>query len=655
MALRRGQTSPVGASDQRPAARRATVFKSPSGEEYSRDCVSALPPPEDLVPGHPLMRQSCAPMRFDLRATPRYLLARLPPSGVNRFTREGRSGGEAVVRTYVRVWASIAIAAVLGVAVLVDLSPEPEAAGAAEVQWQQVSTGKVEVQGATVRPRIYASPPAPTPEQAKWLDFGDEHEAPSVVTNGRGSPAGGPAVDPGSFGIAATSTLQTSRSTVVPVSTASGIPEPATDQNGRNIMQVGNWFAGYSANNGSTWSWFNPFTIFGGGFCCDQLTAYHPSSNRQFWLLQYSTPFKLIVASAPGNALSGSWSYYTLTPALFGFPSTYQMDYNHMATSTGFLYVSTNLYEGGANRGNLVVRAPIVGLASGATVTWEKAYSQYAFSVAFTQGAGDTMYWGTNRSFDAGFVAGSQFDIWRWSDNSVNSASARLNVTPFVYMSNDGQCGSRSGVVKNWCQGADSRMGGGAYRLPTIAVPGVSDRLPIIQFVFPARQDASHPWPYSRHLFFSDAADAITYQGYTDHWSNEVAMIYEDIAPDARGHLGVVFAWGGGTGTNNYYPGVGYAVDDDLSLPNVFDTSFAVNGSGNACINSNVDLKYRWGDYLTVKPMYPARSVWVASGFYMASNCTQYSNTINSSVRVVNQVFGRTRDQWGGYTRWIAA
>src|SRR5438874_2227380 len=52
---------------------------------------------------------------------------------------------------------------------------------------------------------------------------------------------------------------------------ASYTMEPSTAGNGKYIFQTGNWYASRSYDNGSTWSYLNPFSMFGSGYCCDQV------------------------------------------------------------------------------------------------------------------------------------------------------------------------------------------------------------------------------------------------------------------------------------------------------------------------------------------------------------------------------------------------
>ena len=53
----------------------------------------------------------------------------------------------------------------------------------------------------------------------------------------------------------------------------SAVGEPSSDNAGADIFQSGNWYATRSTDRGATWTFVNPFTMFGAGFCCDQVVV----------------------------------------------------------------------------------------------------------------------------------------------------------------------------------------------------------------------------------------------------------------------------------------------------------------------------------------------------------------------------------------------
>jgi hypothetical protein len=498
------------------------------------------------------------------------------------------------------------------------------------------STG-VSASGTQVKAATYAKPPQPTEQQQRLLRTSDRKDGPRGQMAAPFTPvARKPGTSPPGSKTGLATDLTFYRYNVLPAGgLTSPVNEPSTTQSGQNIFATGNWFAGYSHNAGTSWTYLDPFTIFGSGFCCDQLTSYDVGHNTQFWLAQYSD--RLVLANSSADNLA-SWWYYTWTPANFGLPAGASFDYNKMALSSNYLYLATNIY--GASGGSLVARFPIDPMTVGAGFGYNWYYRTTEFSPTFIQNAADSMFWGTNWTTD--LALGSTFRVLRWDDNSGSATVYDRNIDPFLFMFNGGgNCASADGVVLNWCQRTDSRMTGPGYLAPP--AKGTGDA--VVGWAFNARQDGAHPFPYIRRISFR--ASDMTYLGASEFWGSWSAHIYPSLAPDNRGHVGMAFAWGGGTGTAHYYPGSGIMVDDDISPVQPWAYSFYQSGSGNPCLNP--DGMRRWGDYLDVHPFYPSGTGWVASGFALNANAGACNTTAN--VSVVNVAFGRVRDT-AAYTRW---
>ncbi len=70
----------------------------------------------------------------------------------------------------------------------------------------------------------------------------------------------------------------------------SQVGEPSVASNGSRLFVTGNWYASRSTNNGSNFTYVDPYNTTpsaAGGFCCDQLTLYDPRRNIWIWILQY--------------------------------------------------------------------------------------------------------------------------------------------------------------------------------------------------------------------------------------------------------------------------------------------------------------------------------------------------------------------------------
>lgn len=411
----------------------------------------------------------------------------------------------------------------------------------------------------------------------------------------------------------------------------SAVDEPSTDQSGKHVFATGNWYAAYSHNNAKAWTYLDPFTIFGSGYCCDQVTVYDATHDRQFWLLQYGD--HLVVAnSSPGDL--ANWCWYNWYASDFGLTGAF--DYNHMAVSTSFLYVTSDT-SGGA----LVWRMPIDAMSTCGGFSYNYVTRASEFADAFAQGGGDTMYWGSDWT---DLALGNHFRVLSWADNSGSYSWYDRTIDAFSFMFFGGaqNCASSNGVVLNWCQRTDSRMSGGGY----VALASLSEGSPsdsIIGFAFNANQDGGHTYPYIRRIYFR--LSDVSYIGYSELWGTDSAILYPDMAADSRGHVGIVWAFGGGS--SNTYPGSGFSLDDDVAPIQPWSYLYSQYGSGNPCLNT--DNLRRWGDYLTVHPMSPARDVWVGTAFALTGNAGSCSST--APVQVKNFVFGRERDRQS-YVRW---
>lgn len=382
---------------------------------------------------------------------------------------------------------------------------------------------------------------------------------------------------------------------------SSNTQEPSTDANGGNIFQVGNWYATRSVNNGASWSSLDPFTLFGSGFCCDQVTQYDAATGRQFWLLQYSD--HLVIANAPASGASAftGWCFWNITPAWFGLAAGTTLDYNDITIGNSNVYISTNFFPAAGAQGSAIVRLPKVPMSTCSGFSYNFLNRTDSFTFKLVPGSTDTLFWGSNW----GQTNGSSFRVYAWPENSTSYSWWDRTVAAYgFYTRNSGQnCGSTDGVVKNWCQFSDSRTLG-AYRASGI-----------LGFSFNAKQDATHPFPYTRIVWFNESTKA--YVGAGDQWASWGAIQYMSMAPNSAGRVGNTFAWGGGTGTTHYYPGA--AVNN--SPANAIDTvpNYYLWGGGNTC--ATAAGLYRWGDYLTVRTYKANPTQWIAAGYAMTTHC----------------------------------
>ena len=404
------------------------------------------------------------------------------------------------------------------------------------------------------------------------------------------------------------SAATTVRDSAIPTSAISGgasslssTQEPSTDANGSNIFQTGNWYATRSTDNGATWSYLDPYSLFGSGFCCDQVTQYDPGTGREFWLLQFSDHLVIANASASGSGAFTGWCYWNITPSWMGLAATTQLDFNDMSISNSNVNISTNFFPSSGASGAGLLRLPKSAMSTCSAFSYSYLTRTDNFTFKLVPGSTDTLYWGSNW----GQTNGSSFRVFAWPENSGNYSWWDRTVPSYgFYNRNSGQnCASADGVVTNWCQYADSRVLG-AYRTSGL-----------IGFSFNAKQDSSHPFPYTRFVWFNESDKNLNGSG--DLWGSWGAIQFASLAPNSLGRVGLEFAWGGGTGTTHYYPGS--AINSQAA--NAIDTSpnYYLWGAGNTCTYSGLP---RWGDYLTVRTYQADPTRWIAGGYAMkGGNC----------------------------------
>jgi hypothetical protein len=402
-----------------------------------------------------------------------------------------------------------------------------------------------------------------------------------------------------------------------------------TDPGGsKALLYTGNWYAAVSTDDGGSFQYMNPYTLFpasAGGFCCDQRAIYEPSRNLYFWLLQYtttggcdrSTPpncngnniYRIAVAHGTRDAANSSWCYYDFTPQGLGMPAGMQFDYPHVALSNNFFYFTANAYlsrsvAGSDWRQSSIVRIPLDPLitCSGYTYNYLNVTDHYDFNLA--HGATDTIYW-------ASLTNTSSVRIYHWAENSGTIYWDDRNMSSWQRASSS--CNDPNSV--DWCGRAGvGGSSGTGWSNATVDKDGTVS----VGFMWNAAActDTSkcafnRPWPYIRAIRFRQSSlDEID---QPDIWSSSYAFQFPGVGLDARGHLGGVMFWGGGS---NYPTLVAFIWDDFSCDP--FNCGWENYGAVGSSASSN-----QWGDYLDSRPHSPNSNTWVASGYsYDGTNVT---------------------------------
>jgi hypothetical protein len=405
---------------------------------------------------------------------------------------------------------------------------------------------------------------------------------------------------------------------------ASTTDEPSVSNNGSVIVYTGNWYAAVSTDWGASFTYLNPYSDFpaaAGGFCCDQVTVYDPGRNITIWELQYAEDGagnnvqRIAVANGQSGVSGNSWHYWDITPQQAGYPSGYSADYPHLALSTNYLYLSTNVFNtSGAGVGTLVYRLPLTTLATGGTLSFNYYAPSLLGTITPVSGATTTMYF-------AAHVSASTLRVSAWPEGS--STITNTDVTHSAYVR--GTEGSGSCLApdnSNMCGRDDSRV-------KTGWVAGG-----MLGFMWEAAQGAgglgTFPYPYVHVVRIAQAT--MTLIDEPAIWSSTNAWAFLSIAVNGVGALGGSLAFGGGS----YYPGSAIVVRDDVSPQawQITTTRLGTNGPGDN----------RWGDFLTARPASGNGATWVAGAFTLQGPCSATGGGPCANVESRFLWFGRSRD-----------
>jgi hypothetical protein len=133
-----------------------------------------------------------------------------------------------------------------------------------------------------------------------------------------------------------------------------GAEEPSVADAGRLVMYAFNWDAAYSKDGGRTWSELDPHSVFpaaaSGGFGCDQVVQYDPTTKVFIWALQYQcgntdvNNIRIAWASATRLEQLGAkaWSWFDFDPNVIAGKKNAWLDQPRLGFTPAFLYISLN-------------------------------------------------------------------------------------------------------------------------------------------------------------------------------------------------------------------------------------------------------------------------------------------------------------------------
>lgn len=400
--------------------------------------------------------------------------------------------------------------------------------------------------------------------------------------------------------------------------TASNVGEPSLSVNGDVVFYTGNWYAALSTDGGNTFSFVDPNTFAqpndppGVTFCCDQVVNYMPSIDMFVWLMQYGPStgdnIQRLAFAKTDDVKTGKWQIYDITTQMLGVPGFF-MDFPDLAVGADFLYVTTNCFgPDGQTVGSAVARIPLSGIAQG-NPRLEKFVSMDLFAFRVAQNCSDTAYFAAHKDT-------STLTVFSWPENQAAPVSQDVPIARWI-----GTSGyiSRTPDGRRWLDRVDPRLTGA-----TLA----GDEL---WFAWSVDADSNHrPKPFVQMARLNSTDMSLIED--VNLFDADSAIAYAGLGTNANNEVGVSYMIGGLVFPSHV---VGILSNNRQSV---------VAGKGERSPMPDQQGHFDWGDFLTVRPVFPDRKLFGAGGYTLLG--TQDGDNQDATPRFV--VFGRSGASSGG-------
>ncbi len=413
--------------------------------------------------------------------------------------------------------------------------------------------------------------------------------------------------------------------------------EPSVGNDRNVILFTGNKYAAVSTDNGINFSWIDPKSFddadgdgtvsdpekTDGGYCCDQLVNASDENGHELisWLLQYfsdsgGNTVRLVTYQGKDDLEKNTYCSYDFTPSDFDLPAKRWLDYSSMQNSDGWLYMTTNIFDFGADdspggdddrsKGSVIYRVKLSDLTDGDCSLgdgFQFEVNADRFSAALTQNAGSTMYIGSHPT-------NASVRIQSIADSSTSISSKTVSVSAF----GTGTSSCKTPDGNNPCENLSTRIVSG-----WVGNGGVG-------FAWSAPEGGDYAFPQSHFALFNASSLALNEEHTL--WNASYAWVWPAVGVNSRGDLGVqVYRIGGGQ-----YPGARAFIVDDVET------------WGTTTVHSIISSSFgpdrdEWGDYGTVSRFDSCSKTWQAGAFALTGGSGHYGDT---SVRYA--WFGRERD-----------
>ena len=374
--------------------------------------------------------------------------------------------------------------------------------------------------------------------------------------------------------------------------TAANVGEPSAAANNNVVFYTGNWYAAMSSDQGKTFQYIDPASSFAASdppnshFCCDQIVNYIASIDTFVWLLQYGPDtgdnIQRLAFATSSDVVAGRWSLYDLTTASLGVPGAF-LDFPDLAIGTNFLYVTTNVFQANGQAGSAAVRIPITSIASGHP-TMEPFVSMDYQSFRVAQNTGAPAYFAAHKDT-------STLAVFAWDESAPQPVQSLVGVARWI-----GGNGYRSVCAdgSRWLDRADPR------------ITGATRRGNELWFAWGVDKNSNlRPQPFVQ-IAQINATD-LTLIDNINVFDPDSATCYAGLSSNVQNEVGISYMLGGGPRNPSHVVGILTGTRKDV----------LVSAGDRGPLADSQTGKGEWGDYLTVRAVYPDQRNFLGTGFTM--------------------------------------
>jgi hypothetical protein len=396
--------------------------------------------------------------------------------------------------------------------------------------------------------------------------------------------------------------------------TASNVGEPSCAMNRDVVLYTGNWYAAVSTDGGKSFKFIDPARSFpdpnpNSQFCCDQVAQYIAKIDTFVWLLQYGPDsgdnIQRLAFAKTADVAQGRWTAFDITTESLGVQGAF-LDFPDLAVGENCLYVTTNIFGPGAQFGSAVVRIPFSGIESG-EIAAQHFVSTELQSFRVAQNCGTTAFFASHQDT-------STLAVFSWGE--ADDAPLRKSVGVARWIGGNGYISRIDSNGGRWLDRADPRMTGATLTSKELWFAWSVDR---------GSNQRKRPFIQIARLERTN----LTLIDNLNIFDADSATCYCALATNANDEIGCSYMIGGGPRFPTHVVGILTGSRKDVIVA-ASDRGPLPDQGG----------KMEWGDYLTVRPVFPDGKLFAATGYTMKGP----GQGTNRDVTPRFVVFGRKSD-----------